>query len=115
MRWFLTLNGQECADPGPIDIALAQNFPGTTITYDLTRPASIVGICRGIEGGALLAPLGDYSVELMVGPCARTDMGNGAVVPEPAHTTTGYNSVSRFVVEEIPDSRHDCNAQILLP
>lgn len=103
MRWFLTIDGMECANPGAVDGALVQNTFGAT--SNLGRPASIVGICRGITGGeGLLLGVGQHSVELLVGPCRVTDEGSLAEVPERAATTTGYNSVSRFIVEEIPDS-----------
>ena len=101
MRWYITIDGEECANPGPVDGALVQNTVGTA--YDLGRPASIVGICRGIAGEELLEA-GEHSVEVLVGPCRVTDEGSVAAVPERAATTTGYNSVSRFIVEEIPDS-----------
>lgn len=102
MRWFITIDGQECANPGPVDGALVQNTVGAA--YDLGRPASIVGICRGITTDEGLLEAGEHSVELLVGPCRVTDEGLAVDVPERAATTTGYNSVSRIIVEEIPDS-----------
>ena len=104
MRWFLTLDGEECSDPGPVDIALSQSL---TDTYDLNRPASIVGVCNA-HRNSTTTPAGDYEVELRVAPCEVTDEGNQAAVPDPGTTTTGYNSVSRFVVEEIPKSGEEC-------
>lgn len=106
MRWFLTLNGEECANPGPIDVVLSQSLTGNTF-YDLTRPASIVGICDGFGNSTMLAA-GDYTVELRVTGCEMTDENNQAPVPEPGSTTTGQGAVSRFVIEEIPRSREDC-------
>lgn len=105
MRWFLTVNGEECSDPGPIDIALSQSLPGDA-SYDLTRPASIVGICNGYSNSTMLP--GDYTVELRVAACEVTDENNPAAVPEAGNTITGQNSVSRFVIEEIPKSGEEC-------
>lgn len=114
MRWFLTVNGEECSDPGPIDAALVQDLTEIRFppNYDLFRPASIVGICRGY-GGSNLSP-GDYTVELMVGPCVAAE-GDATAVPVPADTMTGYNSVSRIIIEEIPDSPSFCERAIVTP
>lgn len=103
MRWYLTVDGEECADPGPIEAALAQNLQGEA--YILRRPASIVGICRSV-GMEMLFERGEHSVELRVGPCESVIDGLDA--PPRSGATTGFDSVSRFIVEEIPDSRSDC-------
>lgn len=104
MRWFITIDGEECSNPGPIDAALSQNLNGDA--YVLQRPASIVGICRGVGTGGEFLDQGGHSVELRVGPCQSS--GDGMTVPPRSGATTGIGSVSRFIVEEIPDSRSDC-------
>ena len=112
MRWFVTLNGRECSDPGPIDAALVQDLTDINPVRpnDLRRPTSIMGICRGFGGERTRR--GNYNVELMVGACQGGE-GNNQVVPDPSSTVTGYNSVSRFIVEEIPDqSDSECLSQI---
>lgn len=112
MRWFLSVNGEECTDPGPVDAALVQDL-ATGVSYDLVRPISIVGICHQFGEGNLL-DAGVYNIELMSAPCEATNELN-TNVPGPADATTGYNSVSRFIVEELPASRHNCTAQIVEP
>lgn len=102
MRWFLAIDGEECTDPGPIDGALAQDIDENV--YILNRPASIAGVCRGVAKERF--GVGAHSVQLKVAPCQ--DTGDGTTVPERSGTSTGFNSVSRFVVEEIPDGRDDC-------
>lgn len=106
MRWFLTIDGEECTDPGPIDAAISRQL---TDTYEIARPSSIIGICRGVGGEALA--VGSHMVELLVEPCTRTDPTNTATVPDPSSTLTGLYSVSRFVVEEIPNNTQDCSQQ----
>lgn len=103
MRWFLTIDGEECSDPATIDAALSQNLDG--VVNVLQRPASIVGICRAAETMGELSE-GEHVVGLRVGACISTD--DGLTVPPPSGASTGFYSVSRFIVEEIPDSRRDC-------
>ena len=57
MRWFITIDGQECSDPGPIDIAIRQDQTelDEDIWYDDYRPASVVGYCCGNESGGFVA------------------------------------------------------------
>jgi len=45
VRWFVTIDGRECASPGPIDGAVVQDLSLSFRGYDIARPASIVGIC----------------------------------------------------------------------
>ena len=105
MRWRLTINGSECADPGPIDGAIYQTLTGR-VDVEYYRPASIAGVCRGIteegeEGaGLVLLPAGDYVVGIEVGQC-DTFLEDFPVV-------TGHNSASRFIVEEVPDTTSRC-------
>ena len=104
MRWFLTVNGEECSNPGPIDASLVYQLNPTVNSINLVRPASIVGICREFGGKALSK--GAYGVALMVKPC-QENQDLPLEVPNPSDARTGYNSVSRFIVEEIPESETD--------
>lgn len=101
MRWYITLNGEECEDPGTIDAAIRQDLTdgGLTEQFDLHRPASVVGVCRGTPSSPSL-PSGGYTIGLVAGECT----GFFATYD----VLTGYNSVSRFIVEEIPDQDPSC-------
>ena len=108
MRWFLTFDGEECIDPGPIDVALHQDLSDINQAswFDEYRPASIVGFCRGTNSSSLST--GSHTVSLSVGACAGLDLSTSQVL-------TGYNSVSRFIIEEFPDEDQKCGEGKLLP
>ena len=95
MRWYVTINGMECANPGPIDAAIKQDLSGVRIPlpFDLHRPASVSGICQGTAPGGYLDP-GVYTVGLTAGICDGYSQTYSVL--------TGYNSVSRFIIEEVP-------------
>jgi len=78
-RWFLTFNGAECSMP--IDTAV---YSGGA--WNIIRTATIEGYCSGISKGSV-------NVALNVGPC-----GGGY---SPGNAYTGWNSVSRIIVEEV--------------
>ena len=100
MRWFITIDDEECADPGPIDAAIFQDLSGPqSVQFDLRRPGTVAGICRGGEGG-WLSP-GEHTIGLSVGQCET-------LLPVTYNVLTGYNSVSRFIIEEVPDQAPDC-------
>ena len=105
MRWFITIDGQECSDPGPIDIAIRQDLTDLDeeIRFDDYRPASVVGYCRGNESGGFTA--GTHTIGLSVGMCLNSD-GEEFTTSE---VVTGYNSVSRFIIEEVPNqNQNEC-------
>lgn len=77
-RWFFTFNGVECSMP--IDTTVY-----TGGAWNIIRAATIVGYCSGV-------PKGNVLVGLNVGACARQKQGNAY---------TGWNSVSRIIVEEV--------------
>ena len=100
MRWFLTINDDECVDPGPIDASINQDLTSRPpVQFDTRRPGTITGICRGTTDGERLAA-GMYNIGLSVGECPTFD--------ETYSVLTGYNSVSRFIIEEIPEEDPDC-------
>ncbi|KAL9975711.1 hypothetical protein ACROYT_G012902 [Oculina patagonica] len=82
-RWYFTFNGAECAAPLPIDGIV---FMRTGKNKDLHRVRHIEGHCNNIHKGKV-------RVGFWVGNCK----GYGNV---DAHT--GWNSVSRIFVEEVP-------------
>ena len=77
-RWFFTFNGVECSMP--IDAAV---YSGGV--WSIIRAATIVGYCSGV-------PKGHVIVGLNVGSCAGYKQGDAF---------TGWNSVSRIIVEEV--------------
>lgn len=112
MRWFITINGEECSNPGPIDVAIRQDFSelNENLWFDEYRPASIVGYCRGSALGSLTADA--HTIGLSVGACTDSE-GLGFTTSQ---VLTGYNSVSRFIIEELPDENQEqCSKGQLLP
>jgi len=82
-RWFFTFNGAECSGPMPID-GLVYIRGGSDL--EPLRVRHIEGYCQNI-------PKGMVRVGINVGNCARYDNAD-------AHS--GWNSVSRIVIEEVP-------------
>ena len=111
MRWFVTVDGEECADPGPIDIAIRQDLTELDMEdqFDDFRPASVVGYCRGNSLGGFSA--GSHTIGLSVGACLNTDDEDFTT----SDVMTGYNSVSRFIIEEVPNQNQDECVQGQLP
>ena len=82
-RWYFTFNGAECAAPLPID-GVVHMWHGNN--KDLHRVRHIEGHCNNIHKGKV-------RVGFWIGNCPG--MGN-------ADGYTGWNSVSRIFVEEVP-------------
>ena len=82
-RWYFTFNGAECAAPLPIDGIV---YLGTAKSQNPHRVRQIEGHCNNIHKGKV-------RVGFWVGNCAG--YGN-------ADAYTGWNSVSRIFVEEVP-------------
>ncbi|KAL9986634.1 hypothetical protein ACROYT_G000805 [Oculina patagonica] len=81
-RWFISFNGAECSGPLPIDVVWwmkNNNYP----TY---KPGSIEGYCDNIHNGKI-------RVGINIGNCPGYGDSNGY---------TGWNSVSRLMIEEVP-------------
>ena len=87
-RWFFTFNGVECRRPLAIDglMHIASNH-GRTDT-NIHKVTQIGGYCEGI-------PKGTARVGFNVGSC----VGSKA-----ADAYTGWNSVARIMIEEVPPS-----------
>ncbi|KAL9975725.1 hypothetical protein ACROYT_G012918, partial [Oculina patagonica] len=82
-RWYFTFNGAECAAPLPIDGVV---FMLKTKAQNIHRVNNIEGHCNNIHKGKV-------RVGFWVGNCP----GYGNV-----DAYTGWNSVSRIFVEEVP-------------
>ena len=84
-RWFITFNGAECSGPLPIDVVW---WMANTNQHS-HKPGSIEGYCEGIHKGKI-------RVGINIGICPG--YGN-------SYGTTGWNSVSRLIIEEVPRSQ----------
>uniref|UniRef100_A0A3B3TCJ9 Collagen triple helix repeat containing 1b n=1 Tax=Paramormyrops kingsleyae TaxID=1676925 RepID=A0A3B3TCJ9_9TELE len=87
-RWYFTFNGAECAAPLPIEsiIYLDQGSPELNSTINIHRTSAVEGLCDGIQAGLV-------DVAIWVGTCADYPRGDAS---------TGWNSVSRVIIEELP-------------
>ncbi|CAH3132524.1 unnamed protein product, partial [Porites lobata] len=84
-RWFITFNGAECSGPLPID---AVQFIRHS-SQNNHRPGSIEGYCNNIHKGKI-------RVGINIGNCSGYGNSDGY---------TGWNSVSRLIIEEVPRSQ----------
>ena len=83
-RWYITINGQECSSPAPIDAIIYVNKING---INIHRPGTLDGFCKNI-------PAGRVTVGLSVGRCSGySNVGDAA---------TCYNSVCRLIIEEYP-------------
>lgn len=84
-RWYFTFNGAECSAPAAID-GIVYMIHGDGGKKNLHRVRQIEGVCEKV-------PPGIVRVGFWVGNCKG--VGN-------ADAYTGWNSVSRIYVEEVP-------------
>ena len=82
-RWYFKFNGNECSAPMTIEAVVYNNW--SYGNHHLFRHQSFEGYCENIPQGAV-------RVELWVGTCSGPTLGD-------AHT--GWNSVSRIMIEEV--------------
>ena len=85
-RWYFTFNGAECSAPLPIDGVVYMRTGGNK---DLHRVRHIEGHCNNIHKGKV-------RVGFWIGNCASYGNADGY---------TGFNSVSRIFVEEVPKAQ----------
>ena len=85
-RWYFTFNGAECSAPVAIDGLIYMRYGTGSRFKNLHRPRHIEGVCEKIHKGTV-------RVGFWVGKCAGEKSGNAY---------TGWNSVSRISVEEVP-------------
>jgi len=84
-RWYFTFNGAEWSATAAID-GLVYMVHGTSWKKDLHRVRQIEGVCEKVHKGTV-------RVGFWVGSCAGEKL---------ADAYTGWKSVSRIYVEEIP-------------
>jgi len=87
-RWYFKFNGNECSGPLPIDSVLYTNWAGEI--SNILGHHSFDGYCENLARGTV-------SVELWVGKCPGYSTQGDA--------TTGWKSVSRITIEEVPPSQ----------
>ncbi|CAH3192037.1 unnamed protein product [Porites evermanni] len=88
-RWYFTFNGAECSAPAAIDATVYMYRGAGSRLNNLYRPRHVEGVCDKIHKGTV-------RVGFWVGNCS----GYGS-----ADAATGWNSVSRIYVEEVPPSQ----------
>ncbi|KAL9960183.1 hypothetical protein ACROYT_G033601 [Oculina patagonica] len=86
-RWYFTFNGNECSGPMTIDSVLYTDWAGGI--PNIHRHHFFEGYCENLAQGAV-------RVELWVGKCSGQTQGDAY---------TGWNSVSRIMIEEVPPSQ----------
>jgi len=84
-RWFITFNGAECSGPLPIEVVWWM----ASVSHHSHRPGSIEGYCDNIHKG-------NIRVGINIGNCANYGNADGI---------TGWHSVSRLIIEEVPRSQ----------
>ena len=85
-RWYFTFNDAECSAPAAIDATVYMYRGAGSRINNLYRPRHVEGVCDKIHKGTV-------RVGFWVGNCS----GFGS-----ADAATGWNSVSRIYVEEVP-------------
>ncbi|PFX15132.1 Collagen triple helix repeat-containing protein 1 [Stylophora pistillata] len=85
-RWYFKFNGNECSGPLPVDSVLYTSYPGSA--PEILHPHFFEGFCENLSRGTV-------RVELWVGKCSGQALSNAY---------TGWNSVSRIMIEEVPPS-----------
>ncbi len=86
-RWFFKFNGNECSGPVPIESVFYTEWKaGVPNNY---QSNFFEGYCENLAQGTV-------RVELWVGKCSRYTQGDAV---------TGYISVSRIMIEEVPPSQ----------
>lgn len=83
-RWYVTFSGAECTAPMPIDGIV---YMGKASSQNIHRVSNIEGHCNNIHKGKV-------RVGFWVTNCAGYTGSYDAY--------TGYNSVSRIFIEEVP-------------
>ena len=81
-RWFITFNGAECRGPMAIDAVLW--IPSRKQPIHI--PGYLEGYCENVHRGKI-------RVGINIGNCVGYGNSNGR---------TGWNSVSRLIIEEVP-------------
>ncbi|XP_078343373.1 uncharacterized protein LOC144629070 isoform X5 [Oculina patagonica] len=86
-RWYFKFDGNECSGPTTIESVNYNNWKGGLA--DNYRNGFFEGYCENLARGTV-------RVELWVGECYGKTQGNAY---------TGWNSVSRIMIEEVPPSQ----------
>ena len=84
-RWYFKFNGNECSGPMTIEALVYNRWSSGNTNIDQLHHRSFEGYCENIPQGAV-------RVELWVGKCIGETLGDAY---------TGWNSVSRIMIEEV--------------
>ena len=84
-RWYFKFNGHECSGPMTIEACVYNNWPSGNTNNNQLHHRSIEGYCENLPQGAV-------RVELWVGQCGTSIVGDAY---------TGWDSVSRIMIEEV--------------
>ncbi len=87
-RWYFKFTGNECRSPMTIDSIVYNRWGGGL--SDILRNHFFEGYCENLARGTV-------RVELWVGKCSGGYTQGDAL--------TGWNSVSRIMIEEVPPSQ----------
>ena len=87
-RWYFKFNGNECSGPMTIEAVVYNDWPSGN--PNLHHHRSFEGYCENLARGTV-------TVELWVGSCPSGHSQGDAY--------TGWQSVSRIMVEEVPRSQ----------
>ena len=96
---YLTIDGEECSSPLPVDAAIYHDLSIFTLQFDMRRPGTISGLCAGPAVDQTFSS-GEHTVELFVDRCEGFDQEYQVI--------TGYQSVSRFILEEVVAETSSC-------
>ena len=88
-RWYFKFNGNECSGPMTIEARVYNHWPSGNTNSNQLHHRSFEGYCENIPQGAV-------RVELWVGKCSGQTLGDAY---------TGWESVSRIMIEEISRSQ----------
>ena len=85
VRWFITIDGQECVKPSKLDIAMYQSDP----TENSPIPSVLVGICQANAAGQIKK--GTHNIDVNIG---ATSYPLGTPL-------SGFYSTTFFEVQEV--------------
>ncbi|XP_065896073.1 uncharacterized protein [Dysidea avara] len=88
MNWYLTVDGQQCSSPGPVDALVYQGE-----RYLIVRHSHFTGMCE--QAGGMNISAGLHRIQLSLKDCPGF---NGFIY----NAFTGWNTQSRIIVEEVP-------------
>ena len=99
MRWFVTINGEECSSPAPID-GVIYTVNGSDV--NIHRGSTITGVCEAAGGERI--GVGEVEVKMNLGPCGGFN--------ETFDSYTSLQSLSTIEIKELPPRKSLSNSQV---